>query len=56
MPENSCPFVPRCPHAIDVCRTTRPPLEQMSAGGLIACHRWRELAEPVQANGIALAP
>jgi oligopeptide/dipeptide ABC transporter ATP-binding protein len=56
LPENSCPFAPRCPHAIEVCRTERPPLEQMPRRGLIACHRWQELAEPVQANGVALAP
>jgi oligopeptide/dipeptide ABC transporter ATP-binding protein len=56
IPENSCPFAPRCPHAIDYCRTARPLLEQMPGGGLVACHRWRELATPVRENGIALAP
>jgi oligopeptide/dipeptide ABC transporter ATP-binding protein len=56
LPESSCPFAPRCPHAIDLCRTERPVLEQMPGGGLIACHRWRELAAPVRENGIALAP
>jgi oligopeptide/dipeptide ABC transporter ATP-binding protein len=42
-PENSCPFAPRCPDVIDVCRTQRPILEVTPGGGLIACHRWREL-------------
>jgi oligopeptide/dipeptide ABC transporter ATP-binding protein len=56
LPESSCPFAPRCPHAIDVCRTARPPLEEMPTGGLIACHRWRELATSRDANGVALAP
>ncbi len=38
-----CPFVWRCPHAIDACRTDTPALEETPAGGHIACHRWREL-------------
>ena len=42
-PERSCPFAPRCPHAIDVCRSERPRLEVTPAGTLVACHRWREL-------------
>jgi oligopeptide/dipeptide ABC transporter ATP-binding protein len=40
---DACPFAPRCPHAIDVCRTQRPLLERTPAGALVACHRWREL-------------
>jgi oligopeptide/dipeptide ABC transporter ATP-binding protein len=40
--ENACPFAPRCPHAIDLCRTVTPPLET-NGGGSVACHRWREL-------------
>lgn len=40
---DACPFAPRCPHAIEVCRTARPPLEPMRGKGAIACHRWREL-------------
>jgi hypothetical protein len=28
----------------------------MPSGGLVACHRWRELAEPVEGKGVALAP
>ena len=43
LPADSCPFAPRCPHAIDVCRTSRPPLEATPLGGLVACHRWRDL-------------
>ncbi|ADB49450.1 ABC transporter ATP-binding protein [Conexibacter woesei] len=45
-PEHSCPFAPRCPHAIERCRTSRPPLEPMPGGGMIACHRWQELRDP----------
>ena len=47
-----CPFAPRCPLAIDVCRTTEPRLERVAAGrrrraagvALAACHRAGELA------------
>lgn len=34
-----CPFAPRCPLAVDDCRTTEPPLLEMSAGHLAACIR-----------------
>jgi len=40
---NGCSFAPRCPHVIDRCRTSRPALEAMPEGTLVACHRWREL-------------
>lgn len=43
IPENSCPFAPRCEYAIDICRTERPSLEVTPAGALVSCHRWREL-------------
>jgi oligopeptide/dipeptide ABC transporter ATP-binding protein len=45
-PEHSCVFASRCPHALDICRTSRPTLEQKPDRVLVACHRWREL-EPV---------
>jgi oligopeptide/dipeptide ABC transporter ATP-binding protein len=52
VPYDSCPFAPRCPHVIDICRTAQPPLETTPEGTLIACHRWRELrAEGV--SGVA---
>jgi peptide/nickel transport system ATP-binding protein len=35
-----CPFVPRCPLAIDICSESEPPLEPIgSAGHAAACHR-----------------
>ena len=43
LPENSCPFTPRCPYAIDICRSLRPQLEITPEGSLVACHRWQEL-------------
>ena len=42
---NSCPFASRCPHTIDICCTSRPPLEATPEGRLVACHRWHELRE-----------
>jgi oligopeptide/dipeptide ABC transporter ATP-binding protein len=42
-PVEACPFVPRCPHAADVCRSVRPKLELARENSLVACHRWREL-------------
>ncbi len=41
---DSCPFAPRCPHAIDVCTTDAPRLEVIPSGSLVACHRWAELS------------
>lgn len=38
-----CPFAARCPHAVDVCRAERPPLEASRPKGLVACHRWKEI-------------
>ncbi|GGM20790.1 ABC transporter ATP-binding protein [Promicromonospora citrea] len=39
--EPGCPFAPRCPHAMDVCRTELPVLgrtAQGEDGRLVACH------------------
>jgi oligopeptide/dipeptide ABC transporter ATP-binding protein len=40
-----CPFVSRCPHAIEICASQRPQLEPTEDGSLVACHRWNELRE-----------
>jgi oligopeptide/dipeptide ABC transporter ATP-binding protein len=37
-PPPGCPFHPRCPSAIDVCRTVRPELRVKTTGQLAACH------------------
>ena len=37
-PPPGCRFHPRCPIAIDVCRSIDPPLEPHSGGRLAACH------------------
>jgi peptide/nickel transport system ATP-binding protein len=39
-----CPFHPRCPMAIEVCRAAEPPLVAHESGHLTACIRHDELA------------
>jgi len=46
-PPSGCRFHPRCPIAIDVCRTEVPPTEQPSPGHLAAC--WRATEDPTEA-------
>lgn len=41
-PPPGCAFHPRCPFAMELCRTTVPPLRTDAAGHAVACH----LAEP----------
>jgi peptide/nickel transport system ATP-binding protein len=38
-----CPFHPRCPLAIDVCRVTVPPSRELAPGRRAACHRAEEV-------------
>ncbi len=38
-----CRFAPRCPMSIEICRTTRPPLEAHSPGHWAACWRAGEV-------------
>ena len=37
-PPSGCSFHPRCPFAMEVCRTTTPPLQPTSANHSVACH------------------
>jgi peptide/nickel transport system ATP-binding protein len=37
-PPAGCPFHPRCPQAMDVCRTDTPPLVEVAPGVRAACH------------------
>ncbi|RJL05224.1 dipeptide ABC transporter ATP-binding protein [Paracoccus aestuarii] len=41
-PPPGCKFHTRCPHATEICRTTRPVLEEGTAHQT-ACHHWRDL-------------
>ena len=46
-----CPFHPRCPLAIDVCRTTVPPLQAVAPGRRAACHRAAEVFSGLRPPG-----
>jgi peptide/nickel transport system ATP-binding protein len=45
-PPAGCRFHPRCPLAIDKCKTDVPPLETVGPGQRSACWRWRDV-EPI---------
>jgi peptide/nickel transport system ATP-binding protein len=45
-PPSGCYFHPRCPYAVDVCRTTPPAWEEVEPGRMVRCHRARELELP----------
>ena len=42
-PPPGCYFHPRCPHAIDVCKTQTPAWQEVSPGHFASCHRAQEL-------------
>jgi len=42
-PPTGCYFHPRCPYAIDVCRTETPVWQERSPAHFVACHRAAEL-------------
>jgi peptide/nickel transport system ATP-binding protein len=45
-PPSGCYFHPRCPHAIEVCRTEAPAWRETSPAHFAACHRAHELDLP----------
>lgn len=42
-PPSGCYFHPRCPYAVDACRTTAPAMEEISPKHFVSCHRAGEL-------------
>lgn len=42
VPDLGCPFAPRCPLAVEHCRSERPALRSLS-GRLVSCHRAEEV-------------
>jgi peptide/nickel transport system ATP-binding protein len=46
-----CPFHPRCPLAIDVCRVTVPPSREVTPGRRAACHRAEEVLAGLRPAG-----
>ena len=54
-PPSGCRFHPRCPLAIDKCRTDVPPLETVAPDHRTACWRWQDvqpLVSPHAAHGV----
>jgi peptide/nickel transport system ATP-binding protein len=45
-PPSGCYFHPRCPYAVEHCRTTAPVWEELTPGHWVRCHRARELDLP----------
>lgn len=43
LPAVACPFAPRCPYVVDLCRQTVPPLQPISPQHTVACWRAEEL-------------
>ena len=43
-PPPGCHFHPRCPYAIEQCRTETPALEEIAPAHAVSCHRARELS------------
>jgi len=48
-PPSGCTFRTRCRFAKPQCAETRPPLEHLEGGRLVACIRWREIEAAEQA-------
>jgi peptide/nickel transport system ATP-binding protein len=44
-PPSGCVFHTRCPIALDVCKQTVPPVRELKAGHLVACHRAEEIMQ-----------
>jgi peptide/nickel transport system ATP-binding protein len=42
-PPSGCYFHPRCPHAVEICSTQTPILEEISPNHHVSCHRAYEL-------------
>ncbi len=42
-PPSGCYFHPRCPYAVDACRSTAPAMEEISPNHFVSCHRAGEL-------------
>jgi peptide/nickel transport system ATP-binding protein/oligopeptide transport system ATP-binding protein len=43
VPPPGCHLHPRCAHAVDVCRRSRPELVASGSGHATACHRWHDI-------------
>ena len=50
-PPPGCPFHPRCPLAIEICRTTVPPLQTVAPARQASCHRAAEVLSGLRPPG-----
>ena len=51
-PPPGCRFHPRCPMAMEVCRTDDPALEDLGGGRVVACH----LHKAAPAKSVPIVP
>jgi peptide/nickel transport system ATP-binding protein len=52
-PPTGCRFHPRCPYAMDVCKTTVPQLEEITPGHRVACHLVSSVATPLEKHVVS---
>ncbi|HEY7429379.1 MAG TPA: ABC transporter ATP-binding protein, partial [Streptosporangiaceae bacterium] len=51
VPPPGCPFHPRCPLAVEICRTTVPQPRTVAPGRQVACHRGDEVLSGLRPPG-----
>jgi peptide/nickel transport system ATP-binding protein len=54
-PPSGCYFHPRCPYAVEVCRSEPPPLREVAPGHLARCHLADELVLGAAEDGARTA-
>jgi peptide/nickel transport system ATP-binding protein len=45
---DACVYAPRCPLAIAICHSEKPPLETIPDNRLVRCHRWQEIGDGLE--------
>jgi peptide/nickel transport system ATP-binding protein len=55
-PPPGCPFHPRCPLAVDICRASVPALRTVAPGRQAACHRADEVLSGLRPPGAPAQP
>ncbi len=47
---NGCPFAPRCPHVMDICRQAMPPVTPLNDDRWVRCYLYEPVPEAVAAR------